>query len=570
MQLKSWLWAGLAGCVLTVLSGCSTHPIKQDTLEHINAEMTQAAKVRPASESAATAALIPPLQVQLPKSVAPVEQRFDLVLSNAPAQQVFMAIVAGTPYSMLVHPDVSGTISVNLHNVTVREALDSIRDMYGYDYTISGQRILVQPLTMQTRVYHINYLAGTRKGSSDLRVISGSVSDTVTGPTSPTATTPGASPATGATRSAARDASKITTSSTSDFWGELKAVLDGIVGQQQGSTVVVSPQASMVVVRAMPAELRQVGDYLKAAQLVLDRQVILEAKILEVQLNDSYQSGINWASLYNGQFRAGVGVNGAGIRFPDGMPASNVGISDMLASGLPGVTPISSAAGMFGLALRTTNFVGLMQFLETQGTVHVLSSPRISSLNNQKAVLKVGTDEFFVTNVSTTTTTSTTGNVATPSVTLQSFFSGIALDVTPQIDGEGNVILHVHPSVSQVSTVNKEVNLGSTLGTINLPLASSNVSETDSVIRAHNGQVVVIGGLMRQASNNDRSQVPVVGDVPVFGQLFKHTAQTAQKRELVILLKPTVIENDADWAQDIAASQQRMQALGRPIEKPTP
>lgn len=554
---------------MAVLAGCSARPVKQDTLQKINEQLEQAGTVRPAAANEVNAALIPPLQINLPGAKGTVEPRFDLVLSNAPAQQVFMAIVAGTRYSMLVHPEVSGTLSVNLRDVTVKEALDAIRDMYGYDYRMEGQRIFIEPLNLRTSVFRINYLAGIRKGTSDLRVISGSVSDAPRGTAAGAAGATAPTPVTGATN-VSRDASKVTTTSESDFWGELKMVLDSLVGTGQGQSVVVSPQASMVVVKAMPAELRQVAQYLKAAQLALDRQVILEAKILEVQLNDSYQSGINWASLYNGNVRFGVGLNGAGIRFPDGLPASNGTFTDLLAQGLPGVTPINSAAGMFGMALRATNFAALVSFLETQGNVHVLSSPRISSLNNQKAVLKVGTDEFFVTSVSTTTTTGTTGNTVTPSVTLQSFFSGIALDVTPQIDDSGNVILHVHPSVSQVSTVNKEVNLGAFLGTINLPLASSNVSETDSVIRAKDGQVVVIGGLMRQASTGDRSQIPGVGEVPLLGQMFKHTGQTAQKRELVILLKPTVIDSDADWAQDITQSRARMRDLARPVEAPKP
>ncbi|HEU0283377.1 MAG TPA: hypothetical protein VFQ99_06295, partial [Gallionella sp.] len=194
---------------------------------------------------------------------------------------------------------------------------------------------------------------------------------------------------------------------------------------------------------------------------------------------------------------------------------------------------------------------------ESQGNVHVLSSPRIATLNNQKAVLKVGTDEFFVTNVSTTTTTGT-ATTSTPSVTLQPFFSGIALDVTPRIDQNNEIILHIHPSVSQVSTVNKTVNVGGVGGTMNLPLASSSVSETDSIVRARDGQIVAIGGLMRQATFDDRSGLPGLSKAsPLFGQ----TSQRSEKRELVILLKPTVVDNDKDWSQDITQSRDRFNGL---------
>jgi MSHA biogenesis protein MshL len=216
-----------------------------------------------------------------------------------------------------------------------------------------------------------------------------------------------------------------------------------------------------------------------------------------------------------------------------------------------------TAGALFGLAFQTSNFAALLNFLESQGNVHVLSSPRIATLNNQKAVLKVGTDDFFVTNVSTTTTTGGTGpSTTTPSVTLQPFFSGIALDVTPSIDENGEIILHVHPSVSQVSTVNKTVDLGSAGGSISLPLASSSISETDSIVRARDGQIVAIGGLMRQAASNDNSGLPGLPKL-VFGQTNQHS----EKRELVILLKPTVVDNDKDWSDDITHSRDRFNGL---------
>ena len=147
-------------------------------------------------------------------------------------------------------------------------------------------------------------------------------------------------------------------------------------------------------------------------------------------------------------------------------------------------------------------------------------------------------------------------------MTLQPFFSGIALDVTPQIDENNNITLHIHPSVSKVTTVNKVVDLGSA-GSINLPLASSNISETDSIVRAQDGQIIAIGGLMKQTTNDDRSQLPGVGDVPVLGNLFRNTSRSTVKRELVILLKPTVIQSDTNWQQDILDSQRRIQVLKR-------
>jgi MSHA biogenesis protein MshL len=553
------------------LAACTSVPPKRETYDLIGSEMNKAAEaqVRPAAPDAVAESLLPPLKIEMPQNRQPLEQRFNLAFNNLSAQQFFMTLVSGTRYSMLVPPEVTGTISANLKDVTVFEALDAIREMYGYDYKVEGTRIYIKPLTLQTRVFQVNYLTGSRTGTSDIRVTSGSVADTVSnnpnGTNLPVATTPGAN------GNRAANSSNITTRSSSDFWGELRSSLEAILGSgKDGRSVVISPQSGVVVVRGMWNELRDVASYLKATQLSVDRQVILEAKIIEVQLNDSFQSGINWAVFSRGSGRVSAGRVAPGtVLQTNGSLATGANIdtvartfADSALQALPGQDLIGNAAnagGLFGLAFQASNFAALLTFLETQGTVHVLSSPRIATLNNQKAVLKVGTDEFFVTNVSTTTTTGT-ATTTNPTVTLQPFFSGVALDVTPQVDDAGNVILHIHPSVSNVTTVDKNINLGSG-GSLTLPLAASSVSETDSIVRGRDGQVVVIGGLMRQATTSDRSQLPGASNVPILGGLMRNTNEVTQKRELVILLKPIVVQGDSTWTNDILETQGRIQAL---------
>lgn len=561
------------------LLGCSAQEPRKETFDLINAELGRASQMRsPVQTDAVSSALLPPIKIEVPPAQQPLEERFAVTFNNVPAPQFFMAIVAGTRYSMLVHPEVTGSISVNLKDVTVFEALDAVRELYGYDYKVEGARIYIKPLTLQTRVFTVNYLTGTRKGTSDIRVTSGSVSDSSFAGTSGTNTqntaTPGSAQNPGNT-SQAINTSKISTTSTSDFWSELKASLEAIVGTgKEGRSVVISPQSGVVVVRAMWDEMRNVSAYLKATQLSVDRQVILDAKILEVELNDSFQSGINWAGFRLGSNSAGSlgfvspGTSLAPLSATTGaatpLTTTNAQTTGTLPlAAVPGASlaaGTAAAGSLFGLAFQTSNFGALISFLETQGNVHVLSSPRIATLNNQKAVLKVGKDEFFVTNVSTTTTAFGNTSSTSPSVTVQPFFSGVALDVTPQIGEDGGIILHIHPSVSSVTTVDKPLNLG-TAGTFSLPLASSTISETDSVVRGKDGQIVAIGGLMRQATVSDRSQIPGAGDAPGVGGLFRSTKQVTQKRELVILLKPTVIQGENTWAQDVLESQQRVQGL---------
>ena len=536
-----------------VLLGCAGPLTPRDTQQAIRQEIAQAAQAQPAphamTDAQAQAALLPPLKLELPKRAAePAEPRFDLVVNGAPAQDVFMAIVSGTRYSMLVHPEVAGTISANLKNVTVPEAMSSIRELYGYDYTMEGHRIVVRPLTPQTRIFKVNYLAGTRTGSSDMRVISGSVSSTGTG---------GVSGVTGAgATQQSLETSRIDTKLNSDFWGELKAALETIVGES--GKVILSPQSGIVVVRTTPRTMRDVEHFLKATALAVERQVMLEAKILEVQLNDGYQTGINWSVLHNGQHKYSSGANAGNFDLLTG--AASGSLADVLGSGLPAASGTSS--GIFGLAFQTKSFAALINFLETQGSVHVLSSPRIAALNNQQAVLKVGTDDFFVTDVSTTSNTGGAGTTTTPSVTLQPFFSGIALDVTPQIDEKGRITLHIRPSVSVVTEKIKNIDAGQA-GKLTLPLASSAVSETDSVVQVEDGRIVAIGGMMKQSFDGSANRVPGLGQVPLLGYFFGNTNQSSKKSELVILIKPTVIDSQADWQEDAEATQARLDKIER-------
>ena len=242
---------------------------------------------------------------------------------------------------------------------------------------------------------------------------------------------------------------------------------------------------------------------------------------MEVTLNDDYQQGVHWNEVLG-----------------------SIGKTDFTfsTSGNINGNPISSnIGGATSLSFSGPDFSGVIDLLQTQGNVQVLSSPRITATNNQKAVIKVGEDEYFVTDVSSTTTTGTS-TTTTPEVELTPFFSGIALDVTPQIDKDGSVILHVHPSVTLTDEQNKTIQLGSE--ELILPLAQSRVRESDTIIRAKSGEIVVIGGLIETYKIDQESKTPIFGDIPVVGGLFKSVSETTQKRELVILLKPVVIGQD--------------------------
>lgn len=565
------LMVALSGLLLAACT--NQQAMRGETFDKINRELDSAAssKARQQAQSDALGrAMVPPLQLEQvaqPK----VEPRFNLAVNNAPVSQILTALVSGTAYSMLFPPDLSGSVSLNLKDVTVREVLDTLREVYGYEYRVQGTRIFVQPNTIQTRLFKINYLANRRQGMSDMRVTGSSpttanqTSSSGSGNNSPTAGN--AAGGTGSQQGQVSDSSRVRTTSDYDFWKDLTAALSAIVGTQDGRSVIVTPVSGVVLIKALPAELRAVNDYLKATQLVVERQVMLEAKIIEVSLFDSYQTGINWSHFGGAADRFALGVLSPGAALAGTGALISSAVSSVDASGVgvqPGadgqIATTGVGRGFFGLSFQSKNFAALLSFLEGQGDVQVLSSPRIATTNNQKAVLKVGTDDYFVTGISSTTTTSAAGNVVTPNISLQPFFSGIALDVTPQVDDGGNIILHVHPSVSVVEEKTKTVNLGD-LGVFTLPLASSSISETDSIVRVQDGGIVAIGGLMSQEQNNTRFGLPGLSGLPGVGLLFGQRNGLNRKRELVILMRSTIIANESSWKENLSESQERLEAL---------
>lgn len=577
--------------MLALLASCVEPPIQtKQTDPSILAEVDNAAKQSRASQpEAVREALLPPLRAEMPKVPgAPVEPRFDLVVNSAPAQQVFMSIVSGTRYSMIVNPSVSGAVSVNLKDVTVRETLEAIREAYGYEFRVDGTRIYIEAAGLQTRVFQVNYLMGLRSGRSDVRVASGAVSGRtqgVQGAGAPAAAAPGM-PLLGqfglsAISTTSLDASRVSMVSQNDFWGEVVVALRALVGPGEGRSVVVSPQSGVIVIRALPSEQRVVEQYLKAIRVSVERQVMIEAKVIEVTLSQDYQAGVNWAAFSANRLSAGQVSTGTVLQRtpappPDAAAAlvtgatgitqgANPAVTGGVVGALPGsnlVNFTNPAASLFGLAFQTRNFAALLTFLETQGAVQVLSSPRVAALNNQKAVLKVGTDQFFVTDVQATPVSgSVTGAVTSLQITptFNPFFSGVSLDITPQIDEEGNILLHIHPLVSDVQANPVQFDFGT--GPQSFPFAKSSINETDTMVRAQDGNIVALGGLMQIQVTTTKSGIPGLQDIPGIGALFRSTERSTIKKELVILLKPTVIKGNTD--QDIQETRARLQNLGQ-------
>lgn len=555
--------------VTTVLiTSCAGKPPRGGSVaDDINASLKQSAEASEAFQNRpvtpppeVSAALLPPINVELSGvAQAPIERRFDISVDRANARTFFMSLVKDTPYNMVTHPGVKGKISLSLKNVTVDEVMKTVRSVFGYEYKRTRNGYEVLPAKLRSHVFTIDYLNVKRSGISNVRVSSGQVSSSQSNETNSSSSSSDSGQSSSTERNSGISGSQVSTESKSDFWEELTLALTAIIGNEEGRKVIVNAQSGIVVVRAMPVELRAVSEYLHATQNVIERQVILEAKILEVELSDGFQSGVNWSAIGRGSGgdRLIAGQFGGSTQFETGY--SNLqGQTDALnPANLSEIrSDVASAfGGMFAMSLNLGDFTGFLEFLETQGDVHVLSSPRVSTVNNQKAVIKVGSDEFFVTDVNSNnnTTAGSTATTQTVDVELTPFFSGVALDVIPQISAEGVVTLHIHPSVSEVNERIKQISLNAA-NQLTIPLALSTIRESDSIVRARSGQVVVIGGLMQNQTKDSTASVPLLGDLPLVGSLFRHKQQVTRKSELVILLRPIVVDTDKTWTDEVNKS----------------
>jgi MSHA biogenesis protein MshL len=491
--------------------------------------------------------------------------RYDVHVEDAPARAFFEGLVADSAVNVVVHPEVKGRVTLALKQVTLIEALEAAREMYGYDFRPMGSNgYLILPATLQTRVFQLNYLDLQRIGVSRTRVSSGQVTQNANSSTGSSQGTEDEQTQTSSTTGTA-----VLTRNESDFWKEVESnigmLVKGGVANDKGKflnpNVVVNRQSGVIVVRAMPDDLRAVSDYLAKTQSTVTRQVILEAKVVEVELNSGFQAGINWSAMAtdgNHNFFSGQ-------RSPDGgfdanpltPPGDRFNVN-------PGSIPIvgqvvDSVAGAFSFAFNSTDFSAIIEMLDAQGRTRVLSSPRVSTLHNQKAVIKAGTDEFFVTGVNSNTTTGTS-TTTTLDVELTPFFSGVALDVTPQISEDGTVLLHIHPTVSEVNDQSKRISFGNSSS--DLPLAYSQIRESDSVVRAKSGQVIVIGGLMRETRQRHDYKTPGLGSIPVLGNLFKSKRDTSSTVELVLLLRP-IVADDQQMETMVREATDRTAAMAR-------
>jgi MSHA biogenesis protein MshL len=510
----AFLWSGVL-----IFSGCAT-----DSKVARVPEPPAAIKPPPVQAKAAELpSELPALQLlPKPNEVEGIfkERLYSLSYREAEVRDVLMAFSRESSYNIIVDPEVSGKVTVDLKKVTLARALDSLIKPLGLDFKQEGRFIYIVKPKMETRMYHLNYLAVVRSGSA---VVSG------TGGSGASTTTTSGGTSTSSTGS--QVVSQVKSEEVSNLWGEIEGrdkdgkldekVKTGIRAlQSEKGSLAVNKMASALMVTDFSRNLEMIEKFLQQVERAVIRQVIIEAQILEVTLNDRFQLGIDWRFLPQ-MTNAGFGWT------------SNQNLSGT-AGTIPSSWGVPAATTGLAAGIATLNFTSMLDALSQQGHVNIISSPRVSTLNNQKSIIKAATEEVYF---EITIATSTSGPpiiTATPrNVTI-----GVILNVTPQIDADGNILLDIQPSVTEeITRRTQQVGVSGTTPILTeAPVVS--VRQAQTVARVRDGQTIVIAGLIRERKRNVDTGVPGLMEVPLLGYLFRTTEEIKEKSELVILITP--------------------------------
>lgn len=453
---------------------------------------------------------LPVLQTENQAVPTAPRRLYSLSARDANIRDVLLTFGKSTDIGLVLGPDVDGKVTVDLKQATLEEVLSALLSPIGLVFQREGNLVRVSKPQIATRIFTLNYIASTRSGTSSL---SASGSTTGGGASGGQAAGAGGAPSGGGGGGSAAGGSTSSVSATDnvDLWSELQRTLTMFLSKE--GSLVLNKTAGLIAVTDYPANTARVGQYIDLLQGSVQRQVMIEAKIVEVTLNKNFSAGIDWSQIPYGLSLPFLGaIKGA---LPNGAIASQ---------------SLATAGTAFQVGVATqTGFQTILRALDQQGKVSILSSPRVSTMNNQKAVIKVATDDVFF---SQTTQRETLTGLVTQIVTPNTITEGIVLDVTPQI-GDDAITMTIHPSISerlgQVTSPNGDV----------VPVIA--VRATDTVVRVQDGQTVVIGGLMEQRSTRNRSGVPGLQRAPIVGRAFRNQDDQETKVELVILLTPTVI-----------------------------
>lgn len=448
------------------------------------------------------------------------ERLYRFSLRDSDIRETLMALSKHTTFNIVVDPDVQGKVTVDLKDVTLSEALDTLTDLLDLTYRVKQNIIRVSRPKPETRIFSLQYVnvrrTGTSATSAQIGAGAGAVAAGPAGaPAAPAVTAPGAVTGAPVTGVGVAGQATVATTTETDLWRDIEAGVTKLLSP--AGKMLVDRQSSNILVTDLPKFLDRIGDFLERVEGSVQRQVLIEARVIEVKLTGKYRFGLDWGAIA----KAGA------LR----------GFTTISPGRIIGQKLADRSDSVFQVGVTSTDFEALLAVLSEQGEVNVLSNPKLATLNNQTAVIRAATDDVFferrVTIIPGTVagTTQTVTEVIPRTVTV-----GVVLSVTPQISPDGNVVLHIRPTVTEKTDVATFTEGGTTF---TAPILD--VREADVVVRAREGQVVVIGGLIQEKKSEEESKVPLLGDLPGVGRLFRSTTQERKKTELVVFLSPTVL-----------------------------
>jgi len=474
---------------------------------------------------------------QVEEKMQAEEKLYSLSVRDADIQEIFLAFAKDANLNLTVDPDVTGKVTVDLKNVTLEKALETILSPLGFEYRKEGNFIRVFKPSVETRIFSLNYITSVRTGTA---LVSGAIGGRESGRT----TTIGSPSATaGQWQSSSGGYSNVESKGISDLWGDIEKGIKGLLSPE--GQLLISKASNSIAVTDYPKNLNKVSELLETISGTVQRQVMIQAKIIEVTLSKDYQTGINWKYIQNLPRMSNLSwglAKGAGASGATGYPgySGTSGINTTGGTGtsisggetieIPGTFHIEAFGGLFRIGAADTDVLlsDIIEALSEQGTVNILSSPRVSTLNNQPAIIKVAREDvYFQTSRTFSESTQITESNA------QYITIGIILSVTPQISADGVIIMNIHPSITEKVGEKTSV-IGDTAPIID-------VRETDTVVQCRDRETIVIAGLMQDKATAVDTSLPFMKDLPYFGKFFRHTKQEKKKTELVIMLTPTLV-----------------------------
>lgn len=500
----------LAGCALLLLAACQNLSHPMDSMDVESRHLT----APPPSPNEEIPDIVRPLPVVTAPRIEPPLELYSVMVQDVPVRQLLFAMARDANMNIDVHSAVTGAVSINAIDQTLPQILDRISRQVNIRWQFEeADYLLVQPDLPELRSYHIDYVNITRSSTSQVSVSSAVTSGVDAGATSTENN---------------NSTTLLTQTSINEFWQTLESNLSALLGDsvtEEGvrRAIIVSPESSLVTIRATSREHDEIYAFIESVRTRALYQVLIEATIVEVNLNDQYQAGVDWELLArdNGQISFTQSLTGLNLQSP---PTN--------------ILTIDKSAGPD--AIRAT-----IRLLDQFGSTKVLSSPRLMALNNQTAMLRVVDNKiYFSIEVEAGTAGTATSPALPPTFTseVHTVPVGFTMAVTPQISEDGQVTLNVRPTISRIIRFVNDPNPALADANVVNAIPEIQIREIESILKVDSGEIAVLGGLMQDTIESDLVGLPGLNRLPFVGGLFSYRDDRTVKTELIIFIRPIVIQ----------------------------